>query len=87
MTINSSLPKILMLAALAATLSACSTSRCKTDFRHSGAVAYPPLVAADDVPAPTPSSEFAIPPRQDDPPAAQGCLDMPAPLRADAAAG
>lgn len=72
--------KLLLLAVLAVALSACSASRCKTDFRHTGAVAYPALVDAGDVPAPTPSNEFAIPPRQANPAVAEGCLDVPAPL-------
>lgn len=73
--------KILLLAVVATTLSACSTSRCKTDLRHTGAVAYPQLVDAADVPAPKPSNEFSIPPAQANPPAVEGCLDIPAPLR------
>lgn len=81
MTNPVALMKILLLAVLAATLSACSVSRCKTDLRHTGAVAYPQLVDAGDVPAPEPSGEFAIPPGQANPPAVDGCLDIPAPLR------
>lgn len=73
--------KFLLLVVLAAALSACSTSRCKTDFRHTGAIAYPALVDAGDVSAPTPSSEFAIPPRQANPPTVDGCLAVPAPLK------
>ena len=80
MTTMTNFSKLILLAVLATTLSACSTSRCKTDFRHTGAVAYPALVDAGDVPAPKPSSEFAIPPQQAEPPTTQGCLDMPAPL-------